>query len=144
MVVLLKIFSEIMPAYSRSDFWAHLSPPKQISPYLIRILFYPRSCVQLTQMPCLPRHDLRFCHCHIHNKCNGQKQLHFIQSPYGMPFEPVIPVYPSVDPFHSRPFFIQPLPLMAAARHRREDSPVFLTFDPENSLIMFLRFKPIP
>ena len=95
-------------------------------------------------MLCLPGHYLRFCHSHIHDKCNGQEHPHFIQSPYGMPLKPVVPVYPPVDPFHPCPFLIQTLPLMAAARHRREDSPVFPAFDPEYPFIMLLRLKAVP
>ena len=121
-----------------------LIPPEQVYSCFTHFLFYPCSCIQLTQMSCLPRHYLHFRHSHIHDKCYGQEHLHFIQTPYGMPLEPVIPVYPSVDLFHSRPFLIQALPFMAAACHRREYPPVLSAFNTNpNKPEKFLQFLQI-
>lgn len=60
-----------------------------------------------------------------------------------MSFKFIIPVQTAVDPFDPAPLLIQTLPFFAVARYRCKDPPVFLTFDPEDPMVLYLRRKSI-
>lgn len=87
---------------------------------------------------------LGFCHGQPNQECYSDKQLHLIFPTNGMLLKSVIPVQPSVYPFHAGPFLIQPSEFHGLPSYRQEDPPVLIQLDPENPLIIIFRMETIP